>query len=189
MAYVLVPVNVNQAVTTYVDSGFASAMVAMFAAAYYALRYWIDHGRLAWGIVPVLGGAMGLSMAAKGPGSLAAVVVMGSLACLTLLTPWPRSGPDRRSNRSQAFALLWLALVVAGLTGGYWYLRNYAHTGSPLYPVGLAIHGHVIFPGATVDFLNVNANYLPARVRSWPDAAIVAYTWFQGLGWPRKKME
>jgi hypothetical protein len=42
--------------------------------------------------------------------------------------------------------ILWLVLIF--LTGGFWYLRNLAVTGNPLYPLEINLFGKVIFAGA-----------------------------------------
>jgi hypothetical protein len=178
-AYLLVPLNINQAVTAYVDIGYAACVIALFAAALYTARCLLHEDRLPWTVVPLLGGAMGLTVGAKSPGPAAVILVLALLVLLALM----------RRPRWQPLAVLASTLAAACTVGGYWHARNYLHTGSPLYPIGVKLGSHVIFPGSTVDANIAHANFLPTHVQAWPDAAQVAYTWLQGLTWPGKSFE
>jgi len=57
----------------------------------------------------------------------------------------PRSKPNYLKN---AIVNLFLFFAVAGIFGGFWYIRNLALTGSPIYPASVKVFGTTIFPGA-----------------------------------------
>src|SRR6185369_2549598 len=121
-AFLLVPINLGQSLTAYVDSAFGSAVIAWLAATVW-LRH-LDAKRLGIDAL-VLGGALGklalfgVHLTARPP----------ALSLRTLLT-W------------------WLGVAVCALgVGGWWYVRNLAHGYSPTYPVGVSLAGFTLFPG------------------------------------------
>ena len=77
-----------------------------------------EDGRLSLGAVAVVGLAAGLAAGTKLNFLLPAAVLVGGLVAIA-----PRGG------RGRAFAVAGLAALAGG---GYWYLRNLAHTGNPL---------------------------------------------------------
>ncbi len=188
-AFVLVPTHMHQAVTTYVDAGYAACMVAVIAAAFFVLEALLAGGGLPWGAVLTLGGAVGLSIAAKGAGLVASVIVFALLATVALAKSGAAGAAARRLRSRAALGALALSFLLACGTGGFWYARNYAHTGSPTYPIGLTVGRHVVFPGVSVDSsIYVVAN-TPRKMRAWPNVVRVAYTWTQGLGhWPKSTL-
>ena len=196
-AWVLVPANLNQSVTTYVDSAFGSAVVALAAA---LMRIgWSDadcndapadaHPTRWADWIPV-GCALGLVLATKGSGMIVATLGAAFLTALGLreivAAKTVRPGWVRQAARTAA--RLVLVAVVATAVGGYWYVRNYLHTGNPLYPVGLTVGGQPIFAGEPVEQVIAAAENTPPDVRGWPSALRVPYVWSQagspGRRWP-----
>ncbi len=183
-AFLLVPVNVYQSVTTYTDTGYASAAAAFLAALGVAQSRIRASHTTPWCTVPALGGAAGLALSAKP--TAAAVVVPGLLALggATLLF---RRGGYRSSSRFPLRALLFLLLAGAWClaVGGYWYGRNYVHEGSPLYPVRVAVAGRTVFPGETVARLTYEKANRPEFMKTWSRGHRVLYSWAQGWrNWP-----
>jgi hypothetical protein len=74
-------------------------------------------------------------------------------------------------------------ITIAG--GGYWYIRNYIVTGTPLYPVGIIIVGKTIFPGVSVSqAISENTN-IPSQLKYISPVTRVLYDWAQGIkAWP-----
>lgn len=188
-AYLLIPVNIHQSVTTYVDSAFASCVIGMMAiAAGVFLASSLRARRLA-----VFGAAVGLVLSVKGTGP-----VFGGLAIAAAAWIRARAGfaggrealkpPDSKSFKKAPGGTASMLLIVGAVAmagGGYWYVRNLAMTGTPLYPVGVTVLGHRIFPGVTVSDALSGQHNIPPHMRAWPPAARVLYCWAQGLGaWP-----
>ncbi len=141
MLFIAVPVVTAQCLTTYVDAGVACVYIAAFALTAGAARA-LRSAVIPWKLLPALGCIGGLAAAAKGPG----FAVPGIAFILCAAVGWKMV--SRRSL--VAFLAVWTVLVT--LVGGYWAVRNFVHTGSPVYPVGLRIGAHTIFPGGWQDF-------------------------------------
>jgi hypothetical protein len=167
-----------QCVTTYVDAAFAAAVIAVFAAALRVREEWAE-GRAGWGEAAILGAALGLAAGLKSSGLLMAIV-----AGAGLLAPVFPGGKPARPNLRWAGA--GLAITLGMLVGGFWYLRNYLHTGSPIFPAGLTLAGHRIFPGLPVAQVLDVAGNTPPRFRAVPDPFRILSAWAQGGGgWPQ----
>lgn len=82
--------------------------------------------RITWGEALLAGLAAGLAAGSK--------ATYLPVACLLAL--WPLTEARTRGFRASA-GLVGLVAVGALLTGGYWYLRNAALTGNPLYPFAM----------------------------------------------------
>ncbi len=83
----------------------------------------------------VLAGAcLGVACAAKGSGPLVGALVIG----------WASLFPGRRQPFRTALTMAVPVLLLAGV----WYLRNWAALGSPVFPYGLSVAGHVIWTSA-----------------------------------------
>ena len=76
-------------------------------------------------------------------------------------------------------------LLVSLLVGGFWYARNYYYTGSPLFPAGLTVAGHTVFPGQSIQTI-MHAEYnIPRVMRDWSPVHRIAATWAQfAADWP-----
>jgi hypothetical protein len=181
--YVLVPINIAQSCTTYVDSAYASCAVAALAL---AVLLWSEQGQsrnVNIGALAALGAALGLALGVK---PLGLTLALPTLA----LAVWALWAGARQRPSPRAFAQAWggvlLVVAVAAVCGGYWYSRNWLETGSPLYPVGLKVMGVRVFPGLDSAALLDERGMLPAFMRPWSAPARIAYTWAQGLAaYPR----
>jgi len=160
--YVFLPVTIAQSPTTYVDSAYASCAIALLAC---LIRAWAllqaDAG-VPWAVLPALGLSAGLAAGVKPVGPLLAALSFAALGMMVLL--WARSRRTR-SRLAAGVGLLVGAAAIALAVGGYWYLRNFYHAGSPLYPGGLYLAGRQIFPGKTVDQLVFPAFSTPPELR------------------------
>jgi len=180
--WIAVPLNVFQANTTYCDSAFASCAVAWFALTFLVARAAITRVARSWHAAVSWGAALGLVLSAKGTGGILAAVGTCGLGVFLLLAPG-----NRTVSRMAATArFLAIGLLTAVLTGGFWYIRNWLVTGSPLYPVGLALFGHPIFPGQSVAASIYALHNTPPEIRGQPWPWQVAQAWLQSLpqGWP-----
>ena len=63
-----------------------------------------------------------------------------------LLVPPAAAGLFRAGGRKAFFALA-LGLAVAVPAGGWWYLRNWAVAGSPVFPLEISFFEAIVFPG------------------------------------------
>jgi hypothetical protein len=185
LLYALVPANMQQLNGTYVDSAFASAVVALFAVmVHFAVN---KSGKfMPWYSAIVFGACAGLVLGIKGSGPLP-VGLAGTAALILLVLPWKGLSLEaRRAARCRAFAWLTTVLTVAFLVGGYWYVRNLVHTGNPLYPVAVKIGNFVKLPGFSRDSVMNEAANIPQATAGWSDRARVVYNWMQGgpAHWP-----
>lgn len=179
----LVPVHMRQATTTYVDSGFAAAVMAYFAAVVFVADDWLATPTLPTRqALALLGASAGLALGIKA--SAVAIVAMGAIGLAVV-------GVDvslRRGSRTwiQVVRGASAGVALALLVGGAWYLRNYLREGSPLYPVGVRFGGYELFPGELASQAMNEVATTPVELRGWADWQRVLFTWAQGLGaWPR----
>src|SRR5262249_30027780 len=137
-AFMLVPINLGQSITAYVDSASGSAVVAWLAVTIHLRR--LEAKRYALQAL-VLGSALGLMVGTKGTGLMLAA--LGSLALLAV-----QLGARSATPSTRAVLAWWLAVAACALVvGGFWYVRNFARGVSPIYPVGLTVAGHRFYPG------------------------------------------
>lgn len=185
LLYLLVPVTVWQAQTAYLDSAYASCVIALAAAVVRVERVWagVPERGVQWGLP--LGAVAGLALGAKGSAGVTVVVAFGLLGIAALQTVC-RAKNDRWRTLTRVAGLLIVAALVALAVGGYWYVRNWLRTGTPLYPVGITIGGRVLFPGVSVSQALWEEGNTPALFQPWPEWRRIGYTWLQGLDdWPR----
>ena len=184
LLYLLLPVTIWQSPTAYLDSAYASAFIGLAAAMVMGERAWRQEGAACWQHALALGATAGLALGAKGSSG---VTVAVAFVVLLVASMQGASRAKERGGRvfTRSLGLLALAAAVALATGGYWYVRNWAHTGTPLYPVGLSIGDRVIFPGVNVADALWEEGNTPALYKPWPEWRRIGYAWLQGLDdWP-----
>jgi hypothetical protein len=186
-AMVLVPVNISQADTTYVDSGFASCAIGYVAALIVVIsRLGPPGAAVPWSALPALGACMGLTLAGKGTGALLVLVGLAVLAVRVAAKSRAAPAPGRGRFLAGGTVFGLSAVAIAVVVGGFWNIRNYAITGNPIYPVQVKVAGHTIFPGEDLSKMIGFEETAPAVFRHWPACAKVPYTWAQiGDWWPR----
>ncbi len=184
LLYLLLPVTIWQSPTAYLDSAYASAFIGLAAALVMVERACRRGVGLDPWLAVVLGSAAGLALGAKGSaGATVGLVFLLLLAAATQSALEQGSGRGRTMGR--AVGVLAVAAVVALIVGGYWYVRNWIHTGTPLYPVGVSIGGRTIFPGIAVAEALWEEGNTPSLYRLWPEWRRIGYAWLQGLrDWP-----
>jgi hypothetical protein len=97
----------------------------------------------------VLAGAcLGVACAAKGSGPVIGVLVIG----------WASVFPGRRHPLRTAVTMAIPLLLLAGV----WYLRNWVELGSPVFPYGLALAGHVIWTSGPDPLTHGDPTFLAA---------------------------
>ena len=180
LVFCLIPINIAQSVTTMVDLPAAACYLAVFALLIFTSRR-IDRGRIPFRILPGLGAALGLAVAAKGPGI---ILLTAAVLLISLHFLFPReTGPGRRFPRILIFILL--LVLIAALTGGFWHARNWWRMGSPFYPVGLNVSGHTIFPGLRFGSIFGLPPYEPGTEK-WSQLGRIIFNWLGILShWQR----
>jgi hypothetical protein len=161
-----VPIIICQSLTAYIDPAFAFTVIGTLAA---VLVFLFDDERPAWTSTVLLGASLGLLAGSKVTGApFAAALLLVSLVAVGLLRPW-------RSLRLWCRAL-GVAVIVAGLVGGYWYVRNMMYAGNPVYPYALRIDTLVLKPGYDPSASEGN---LPERLRALPGFLRAPAAWLQ----------
>ena len=89
------------------------------------------------GSLVLVGLAMGLMIGVKYNGSYYAALLLVAYVLLA----------GRRQRLGQTVRHLLLMVVIAGLLGGLWYVRNWIIAGNPLTPLRIQFAGMVLFPG------------------------------------------
>lgn len=139
--FLLIPANLYQYGSTYVDTAFACGTIALLALLSFDL---LDDERCRFGQHLAVGCAMGNIVAIKSTGPLiVAASVFAYLICSILLSRRARASRPL-SQRCGGMAI---SLMLAAAVGGFWYARNYSHHGNPLYPVQVSVAGQTILPG------------------------------------------
>ena len=185
-AYLLIPVNIFQSQTTYVDTAYASCAIAFTA----LLISPHKKGPLAVPSALFLAMATALALGAKATGVL--MVTVGFLALLarsaiSALRNRTLQAETAQTSPRTGPGVVALLLIMAFLTlpGAYWYLRNFLETGSPFFPAGLNILGRSLFPGATVSEAIYAAEMVPLEMRPLSQVGRILYAWAQGTTqWP-----
>lgn len=63
--------------------------------------------------------------------------------------------------------------------GGYWYIRNWLIKESPLYPAGVVVMGHRLFPGVPVKEVIREVENTPKKLQGKPTWRAIGETWLQ----------
>lgn len=186
LLWIVVPTNVGQATSTYVDTSFASAVVA-FAALYFAsLRSILvsPTGALPASLGVASGAALGLAIGVKAPGLvLGPMSMVGTLAAVVQRYR-RKSMLPRKLGRAVGISVL-SGMVALGV-GGYWYARNLALADNPMFPVEVKVGEYVVFPGVSVRKQIEEESNTPEFMRSWGTTKRVLYAWAQSgrVEWP-----
>jgi hypothetical protein len=187
LGYLCVPVNIFQAPTLYVDSAYASAAIATLASFAVAGGGLVTTaraplGRRAWTLAVLTGGSAGLALGAK-----ASALVLVFACLLWLGAAFAADARFQPHRLRRAAPLVGAVTAIALLVGGYWYVRNFVKEQSPVYPVGVSLGQHVLFPGVSIhDSIGEEAN-TPRPLRSLSPVARVESTWSQ-RPWPSSIM-
>jgi hypothetical protein len=179
MIFLLVPVNINQASTTYVDSSYASCAIAFSAIWLIIVKEGM--GRPIDRAIP-LGASIGLVLGTKSTGIALTFVGLFILIIHLGIQLFSKKSMDDQSKKvlwRSVLISLGLAVVMAVLVGGYWFIRNFSHTGTPLYPVGLNIFGKTIFPGNSISETINQADMTPKAISNLPGIFKIFYSWLQ----------
>lgn len=179
LLYGLSPVNIVQLNGTYVDSAFASIIVAALAIMTYLVRYYEKLSNIRYPII-VFGASLGLLLGIKESGALYAGII--GIALLIMLEQKRRKVQPkiRRKEKYQTLICFLIIVITAFSISGYWYVRNFIHTGNPVYPMAFKVGNIIQLPGLPLEFImNEKAN-TPPIFASWPKWRRVAYTWMQG---------
>ncbi|MFH1037846.1 MAG: hypothetical protein V1789_04145 [PVC group bacterium] len=172
--FLFIPTVIGHAFNLYIDASVASFYIALFAAAAFTIRS-LETGHDPLKFLPALGCAIGLSLSAKGT----AVVLLPLLPVL-LVVYWYRAVRSFRAGARRGVVFIVLMVLIALLVGGYWYLRNYIHTGSPLYPIGLRLADKEVFPGVAIP-----SQFPPPDTpltKHWPQLFRLFYSWLDCPG-------
>ncbi len=180
MLWVLIPVNLFQATTAYIDSAFGSLAIAFLALLVTAQQNLRPETGIPWRLAPALGAAAGLALAAKGSAGLLVAAGFVGLA-LAALVARIAAGRTSRGLFWRTLAIAFSAGLIALAVGGFWYARNYAMTGTPIYPVGLKLGEKVIFPGSSVSEALWEVGNTPEFMKPWGFKERISYTWTQTL--------
>jgi len=171
VCFVMVPANISQFGSTYVDTAFACSMAGMLGLL--AFRCVIGGPlRLLEGLI--IGAAIGNVVAIKSNGSLIAIVVMICFAVCGMLL-------SRERIKVLKSFMLWqyalVSLLVACAVGAFWYVRNYILHGNPLYPVEISLLGHKILPGTPFSTIIPVGPLNPPLFHSMPMPVSVLISW------------
>ena len=184
LLFALAPVHIQQLNGTYVDSAFASAVVALLAVLVRLAAG--TRGRFAsWPETVVFGAGAGLALGLKSSGLLPAGVAGAAAVIVIGLRRRSLPAESRRAANLRTWAWIPVVFLISALVGGYWYARNLVHTGNPAYPMTMKI-GDLGRSAKSADFILNKAANTPPPIRGWPDWKRVAYVWMQGgpAHWP-----
>jgi hypothetical protein len=202
-----VPVNIGQSTSTYVDSATASTFVAAMAISLTALAQLLQ-GKTPMLLALPLGAALGNALGFKITGVVfvptAMLVFVGAMlftAHLLRLDPadrervlralwypasFERTGADEaRAYFTRTVAFLAIATLALTAVGGYWYIRNFALRGSPVYPIGIQVAETEVFEGRPATEVIDTEYFLAEESKEDTQATRLVDAWFQGWQeWP-----
>lgn len=193
LLFVFVPVNIAQSITTYVDTATASIYIALLAVIAFSSKF-IRRGYIPWFLLPALGSGLGLAIAAKGTGILLIIISSTAMALFSLSGAREIRRGNHRNYPAGEAAAAGRRLILRGVifsaasvaialaVGGYWYFRNYHHTGSPFHPIGVTVLGREVFPGVPMETqFPVPHIQKISDTEEWPQVKRLAFNWLQGL--------
>jgi hypothetical protein len=184
--FILIPIIMRQSITTYVDASYAATAIGAIS----MFVNLIDNTSYKKVDVFITGLSLGLAISIKSTGLILSVFSIFLYLTIVLL----------RNNRSTIRDLIksyskWLPnifihctmLLLGAITvGGFWYIRNYLQTGSPIYPAGLQFFDFTIFPGKTLEEIVKISVMTPDILLGKSMLFKLLYTWSQGffINWP-----
>lgn len=173
-AFLLVPVNIFQLQTFYVDTAFASCVIAMLTALSLICRPSGSRGE--WiGKTALLGAMTGLTLSIKGTAAI--LVAVSYLVTLGIaLLDGRHVGRDRWHQLWRVVCAMGLAMGLGLLVGGFWYFRNWAIEGNPLWPFAVSVGHTTVFRG--MDLSQVIREVPPYG--RMPEVLQVLWNWCQG---------
>jgi hypothetical protein len=161
--YALVPMNLLNVGSGYVDAAFAGAL----AAAVGASALWLSEGPSPKNAF-FFGATLALAACTKANGSVFAL----ALAALAL---GARIVSGVRLTRKEI-----LACVAGLLPGFFWVARNVAMTGDPIWPIDLAVGGHMLAQGmGPIDQVLDVAHNVPPELAKIPSPLRALIVWFE----------
>lgn len=199
LLYVFLPVTMQQAASILVDSAFTSCVLALMA----CLAWWFSQFRandIHWAHTLALGAAAGLTLGHKLSGPLLAGIGGTVFVALIFFHNFLRKSSDRIVWRRLTLHIL-AAAAITVLSGGYWAIRNIAHTGNPFWPIEITIAGKALFTGAEgvpigpEEYAAAQAEFPlwrmwtqggvdPSRgIMAWPGSLLPYNTWTGGIGY------
>jgi len=182
--WLLTPVCILQGSSTYVDNACGSSVVAFVASLAIAVTA-LKSPQTSWNwrVTLVLGASAGLCLGTKPTGI--AVIGIGFLVALAYVAcRFVRGKPPLRWRTGcKATGLLAASVLLCVLVGGFWHVRDFLHTGSPIYPCGLTIAGRQVFPGKAIGAIaQPELDALP-ELRGLPNYRKILHTWRQYEAW------
>ncbi len=169
--YALVPMNVLNTPSGYVDAAFAGALTAGLATG--AEWAFAPGDRRTYNVRTsvAFGAALALAACTKANGSVFALALGGVAVGARW---WLRGRPHAVDLATGA---------VAFSPGLFWLIRNVVVTGDPLWPVDLAVGGHVLAKGKgpLEQVLDV-AHNVPAELAALPSFVRPLVVWMQTRG-------
>jgi|GEM_PF-639885 len=188
LLFVLVPTNVGQAASTYVDTAYCSSVIAFLAFFFALLRSALlgASARLPLPLAAAAGAALGLALGVKAPALGLAGLAVFAIAIALFVRLRRRSMRLRKRALVSAAASLALMGGIALAIGGFWYFRNAVAMHNPMYPFEIKLAGRVIFDGQPFDVVVPEWPNTLEVMRPWGTARKVLFTWMQSgrLEWP-----
>jgi len=165
--FAVTPAVLAQAPTNYVDVTFAAFVLSSL----YAITRYAETGAARQLLVGGL--ATGMVLGTKGIGALWALALfaLGIVAAVIAV----QTG---RTRETSAITALAGTTLVAAPLGGWWYVRNLAATGNPLYPFTVRLFGTTLLKGPA----DVGATLtVPPVAPDGPWPLTVALSWASDL--------
>ena len=171
--FAVTPVVLAQAPTNYVDVTLAALVLSSL----YMITRYSQTGAAAHLIVAGL--TAGLVLGTKGIGALWAIMLFA--VAIPAMVIAVRAKRARASSAIKAFAG---GAFGGALLGGWWYIRNLATTGNPLYPFTIRVFGTTLFEGP-LDVHNTLTVPTAGAGAPWPVAVVLSWAsdlkfWNQG---------
>ncbi len=203
--FTLLPVTQQQLSTSLVDISYAGAVIAMVALAAHIIRKF-PRFRMPWRFALPMGCAIGLVLGSKLSGPILALfggIWIAELLVLVVLCPaqfrtcMALEGSDRIERwrfLGRGIPFLTFIALCGIAVGGYWYIRNWAHHGNPMWPAKISIAGHVLFPhDQTTESAASNAKFPVVKLwlqgkpgrqeNNWPRSLRIFVNWHGGWGY------